>query len=236
MLYTRGEVKEQARVLMNSLGTEWLTDSQMNVLADQANELVYRDIVNHCPDMVTNTTAFTFPSSITSIDLSSPSYLGEVPMRIKTVEDTMRQGPYAPTNWVRQWEMTHYDEMLRYRSTRSGFQNPQTGMMPKLLYCIDQANLLIAPAQSLVLNCRIRWIPYLHKMTADSDAVLNGFASQFGQHVGYALAHLSNVRQGGANQAITQQYMEARENIMSTANERTRGPQLVHNSRMEQFR
>lgn len=236
MLYTRDQVIEQGRVLANTLGTEWVTQSQIETMANQANELVYRQMLNTCPDIITRTTAFTYPANITSVDLSGASYLGETPMRVKSVEDTASTGPYSTTNWTRAWERTTYEELLRYRTSKLNIAAPTTGMMPKILYAVDQSSLVIAPAQSIGLNCRVRWVPYLQPMTSGTDPVLAGFETQFGQVVGYGIAYLINVRQGGINQGITKLWEDAIANVKTTADERVRGPTIVHNSRIEQFR
>ena len=73
-------------------------------------------------------------------------------------------------------------------------------------------------------------------MTSGTDPVLAGFETQFGQVVGYGIAYLINVRQGGINQGITKLWEDAIANVKTTADERVRGPTIVHNSRIEQFR
>lgn len=234
MLYTRDDAIQQARNYIVSFGTEFLTDPQMEAFANQANEMVYREIVNHWPDAVTTTSAFTFPSQTASISLTS--VLGAVPMRVKTVEDTQVPGAYSATNWTRTWDKTDYTEIMRYRTARTPLSQPLAGIMAKYLYCVDQDTLHIAPAAATTLNCRIRWIPYLEPMTAGTDEVLNGYMTQFGQYVGVALAYLANIKQGGINQAVTAEWQRCLANIKQTSDERSRGVQFTHTTRIDPFR
>lgn len=234
MLYTRSDVITQARNYLVSFGTEFLTDAQMEAFANQANEMVYREIVNHWPDAVTTTTAFTFPSQAASVSLVT--VLGAVPMRVKTIEDTQTPGAYSATNWTRTWDRTDYTEIMRYRTARTPISSPIGGIMPKYLYCVDQDTLQIAPAAATSLNCRCRWIPYLSPMSQGSSQVLNGFMTQFGQYVGVATAYLANIKQGGINQAVIAEWQRCLENLQQTSDERSRGVQFTHTTRIDPFR
>ncbi len=229
MQLTRGNIKESARDLLSSAGTEWFTDAMLNRFADMANVEVYQRIIGACPDFVTTVQSITWPANSASINLSGASYLNAVPLKIKSIESTMSSGEASVSNPTTPWESASYDEVMRARGSGAG----QGGCY---IYCLDQSTLHIAPMPAITLYPRVRWIAQLAAFAGDSTVVLNGVADQFHSAVTHTLAEMMNMKNGGANRSITQKYVAEMGRIDAEAHRRTAAPRIMHPGRANIWR
>ena len=209
------DVKGFAKTLLDESANTFWTDAQQTALANEANRMVFRILVDNNPEffLEKNTTAndnpFTWPADAERIQLDTGDFLGAniMPYKVIGVESVGTSGAISPSNLPTKWRPMRFSE--RHLIERGG-------MDIAYHYCVVKNYLYVSPIPTEALNFFVYWIPPLADMSSDthfvlseSTASLRFVAEHFGDCVGYALAHLMNAKQNNANPAVEQLWNEA---------------------------
>lgn len=222
---TMGDARTMAQTLLNDVGTSTWSNAQQIALCNEANRLVYSDILDACQHYVVTRTRFTINPNVSSVDLSDVSRLGAVPYRVMAVESTWQNQESSTFNPPVLWRALGYEETIRQQALGAA-QNP----IQWFGYCIMDGIMYLAPTTMQQLFVTVSWVPEINTLTANGDALLNGKAAALSAEVGYYLAWLMNARTNSGNKAIELQFQQSRDRIRNYAPEKqtaSRSPQRI---------
>lgn len=211
---TRGEAKTFAKILLDEKNDAFWSASQQNVLVDQANLIVFRELVKTNYEYFLNQTSFDYTSGEESVVLTAASSdISAVPYRIIDIGSTASSGSVSSSNPIKPFQPMRYTERHQINSMHSA-----TTLDPGYHYAMVGDNLFLAPTPTSTVHIKMSYIEHLDSATADSDKLLGGKAHlSFGDCVGYCLAYLMNAKQNDANPAITKMWLEAQLRLSDNA-------------------
>jgi hypothetical protein len=206
------DVRSFAKVLLDETGDLFWTQAEQNALANEANRVVFRELVATNPEyFISDTTGpFTWSDGTESVSLDSTAFLGSgiLPYKIIGVESTPRSAVVGKDNLPLKWRPMRFAD--RYMVERS------SGWVA-YHYVIVRNKMYVSPIPKESLNVHIYWIPHIADIEDDDHIVLstpnsntqtNGAAQEFGDLVGVYLAKLMNSKQQGQNPTIEQLWVE----------------------------
>jgi hypothetical protein len=208
------DVKGFAKTLLDEGANSFWTDAQQTALANEANRMVFRILVDNNPEFflekntTANDNAFTWPKDTERVQLDHSSFLGSsvMPYKVVGVENVATNAAITPSNLPTKWRPMRFSE--RHLIERGG---------PDIAhhYCVVRNYMYISPIPQQDLYFYVYWIPPLGEMSSAAHFVLSEdvsslkfVAEAFGDCVGYALAHLMNAKQNNANPAVEQLWNE----------------------------
>jgi len=212
---TLADAKAFAKTLLDEGANTFWSDTQQTVLANEANRIVFRELVDNNPEFFLEKTGpITIASGTESTQLDASGVLGaganKVPYKIVGIEDVPNSAAISDSNLPTKWRTMRFADRYQIQRLNSGYFGAQARH-----YCIVKNLLYIAPIPDAALNVFIYWIAPLANISADGDELLRQdgtltfVGEQFGDCVGYCLAHLMNAKQNNSNPAVEQLWLEA---------------------------
>ena len=210
---TLADVKAFAKTLLDEGANAFWTDTQQTVLANEANRTVFREIVDNNPEFfLTKTGPITVAAGTEYLQLDVAAVLGDgvSPYKIVGIEDTPNSAVVSQNNLPRKWRPMRWADRYQIQRLNSGYYGSQTQH-----YIVAKNYLVLSPLPTKALNVHFFHIGMLADISAadapllSQDGSLGMVAEQFGDCVGYCLAHLMNAKQNNSNPAVEQLWLEA---------------------------
>ena len=231
MSMTFAQVKSLAMTLLD-MGQITVTSSQWVDIINAANNEVFRQIVDACPDYFMTVGTGTMAAGSESVDLSSVSILGVVPYKLIDVSRTTTTAVISSGNLPTRLLPMTWAERTAYLTGVSG---PSNEAGDPLYFTLQGASTLyVAPIPSSNTPIRVTYVPQLVALTTgdSATAVLGGRAPSFHDCVAYCAAELVNIRAQGSNQAVTAHWQAAQARIKASASPRQLAePRFVRRTR-----
>ena len=212
MNITRAQAIDLAKALLDEKGSLYFTDTVTQQLADEANRMVYRLIVESNPEHFLTSVEFVFPSGTEKLDITTKTVGSELPYKIISLEHFETSGGVTVDNLPRKWSpMRFQDRSKRLQESHEIYTNY------KIYYAFQKNYLYVAPLLSESRSVICHYVRQLPRFSADGDAVLDGSAQMFHDAVAYALAWLMNVKQNIQNPGIDMLWQNAQMQIKEHA-------------------
>ena len=199
-----------AKVLLDETGDLFWTQAEQNALLNEANRVVFRELVATNPEyFIENSSGpFTFTKDAQYVELNTASILGAgvLPYKIIGIEETESAAVPSRTNQAIKWRTMRFVDRNMVERTAGG----SYGSVGRH-YVLVRNRLYASPMPDQDINMHIYWINHLPDLTADGHMLLattlsttltNGAAQEFGDLVGVYLAKLMNSKQQGQNMTI----------------------------------
>ena len=196
---TRAQVVDFAKVLLDEKGSLYFTDANLATLADQANRMVWRLVIDSNPEHFLTSKSFTWASGVEAQTVTTLTDNSTVPYRILTLEDYESSGGVSNSNLPRKWAAMAFSDRSKRLQGNSHLVGSRS--TPRY-YVLQGAKLYTAPLPDRALNVTMYYIEHLPTMAGDSTEVLGGLATEFHDAVGYCLAWMMNAKQNNQNPAI----------------------------------
>ena len=212
---TLEDAKAFAKTLLDEGANTFWSDTQQTVLANEANRIVFRELVDHNPEFFLEKTGpITIASGTESAQLDASGILGagvnKVPYKIVGIEEVSTSAAISDSNLPVKWRTMRFSDRYQVQRLNAGYYGEMTRH-----YCVVKNLLYMAPIPTSDIYVYIYWIAPLADITSGSSKLLSQDGSltfvgeQFGDCVGYCLAHLMNSKQNNANPAVEQLWAES---------------------------
>jgi len=206
---TRGDVITFAKNLLDERGNTFFSTTMQQTFADEANRVVFEELVNTNYEFFLDTARFTYTANAESIDIQATTTT--TPYKIIDLGHTPTDSVVSANNQMTQWRPMRFKERFQIQRQDA----------PVYHWCLVGKHLHVAPIPTTALNCNIYYIAPLDDMAADGTNVLGGHAHlTFGDAVGYCLAHLMNAKQHKENPMVEQLWLSSLERIRNCATSR----------------
>ena len=212
---TLEDAREFAKALLDETGNLFWTQAEQNALANEANRVVFRELVATNPEyfIESSTGPFTYTKDSQFVELDASGFLnGKLPYKIIGIEETDEASAVSRTNAARKWRtMRFVDRNAIEYDSQSVYGDSVRH------YVLVSNRLYVAPIPDEDVNIHIYWINHLPDLSTDSHMLLsttasatltNGAAQEFGDLVGVYLAKLMNSKQQGQNPTIEALWQE----------------------------
>jgi hypothetical protein len=206
---TLGDAREFAKVLLDETGNLFWTQAEQNALANEANRVVFRELVATNPEyfIETSTGPFTYTKDVQFVELDAAGILnGKLPYKIIGIEETEDDAVISRSNMPTKWKTMRFVDRGMIENTAGAIYGDLTRH-----YVLVGNRLYVSPMPDKNLNIHIYWINHLPDLSVDEQMLLsttavitmtNGAAQEFGDLVGVYLAKLMNSKQQGQNPTI----------------------------------
>lgn len=207
------DAREFAKILLDETGNLFWTQAEQNALANEANRVVFRELVATNPEyfIESSTGPFTYTKDSQFIELDASGFLNaKLPYKIIGIEETASAAAPSPSNAPNRWKtMRFVDRNMIERTSGYGDLTRHYVLVGNRLY--------VSPMPEQDLNIHIYWINHLPDLSTDTHMLLsttasatltNGAAQEFGDLVGVYLAKLMNAKQQGQNPTIESLWQE----------------------------
>ena len=202
---TRGEAQTIAKILLDEKNDGFWSQTQQNVLCDQANLIVFRELIKTNYEYFLDTATFTYPANFESINLATTIGISKTPYKIIELGATPSSGSITPDNLLQVFRPMRFSE----RHTVQRAHNTVLASV-QFNYVLLGGRLFLAPIPTEDLNCRLAYIAPLGTLSTANSTLLGGKAHEvFGDCVGYCLAWLMNAKQHDQNPAIDKMWGDA---------------------------
>ncbi len=214
LVTTRGTAKTLAKTLLDEKSDTFFSQTNQNNLVDEANRIVWRELINTNYEYFLDTATLTFTANAERIDIED---VGDTPHKIIDIGHTPSSGAITPSNPFTQWRPMRFVE--RYQIQKQGAS--QRNSTSSYHFVLVGKYLYVSPIPTKALNVHLFHIAPLAAMTDDANELLGGRAQDtFGDCVAYCLADLMNSKQQGQNPVIDRLWMEAQTRIKDHATSR----------------
>ena len=215
LVTTRGTAKTLAKTLLDEKSDTFFSQTNQNNLVDEANRIVWRELINTNYEYFLNTATLTFPANAERVDIDDTT--NDTPYKIIDIGHTPSSGAITPNNPFTQWRPMRFVE--RYQIQKQGATG--RGSTGSYHFSLVGEYLYVSPIPTAALNVHLFYIAPLAALSADNSALLGGRAEDvFGDCVAYCLADLMNSKQQGQNPVIDRLWMEAQGRIKDHATSR----------------
>jgi len=214
LVTTRGTAKTLAKTLLDEKSDTFFSQTNQDNLADEANRIVWRELINTNYEFFLDTADLTFPANVERVDITSATT--DVPYKLIDVGSTPASGAITPSNGFTQWRPMRFVERYQIQNQFNTLRTTSS------YYYVMVGNFLyVAPIPTSALNVKLFYISPLAALSSDSAELLGGKAHDtFGDAVGYCLADLMNSKQQGQNPVIQRLWLEAQTRIKDHATSR----------------
>jgi|TARA_R100000008_G_scaffold53684_1_gene32656 hypothetical protein len=217
---TRGDAIAFAKNLLDERGNTFFSTTLQQTFVDEANRIVFEELVNTNYEFFLNTASFTYTADAERFDIQSTTVdsasAAATPYKIIDLGHTASSDAVSANNQLLQWRPMRFKERFAIQRQFGDYKASAT-----YHWCLVGKYLYVAPMPSEALNCKIYYIAPLADMTNDNDELLGGYAHQsFGDAVGYCMAHLMNAKQHKENPMVEQLWASALERIRNCATSR----------------
>jgi len=214
LVTTRGTAKTLAKTLLDEKSDTFFSQTNQDNLADEANRIVWRELINTNYEFFLDTADLTFPANVERVDITSATT--DVPYKLIDVGSTPASGAITPSNGFTQWRPMRFVERYQIQNQFNTLRTTSS------YYYVMVGNFLyVAPIPTSALNVKLFYISPLAALSSDSAELLGGEAHDtFGDAVGYCLADLMNSKQQGQNPVIQRLWLEAQTRIKDHATSR----------------
>ncbi len=137
---TRGEAKTLAKTLLDEKGSLFWTDAQANILFDEANRMVWREIIKANPAYYLRAREFTWPADTEHQDIVSDMGVEAVPYKIYGVEHKDSAGNVTQDNLPTKWKPMLFQDRSKYLQDASPYWTSRARYYCSLLYTTDAAD------------------------------------------------------------------------------------------------
>lgn len=214
LVTTRGTAKTLAKTLLDEKSDTFFSQTNQDNLVDEANRIVWRELINTNYEFFLDTASLTFPANAESVDITATT--GKIPYKLIDVGHTASAGAIGPSNPFSQWRTMRFTERYKIQDQHNTFRGSGSHY-----FVMAGSSLYVAPIPTSALNVHLFYISPLDALTGDLDKLLGGKANDtFGDAVAYCLADLMNSKQQGQNPVIDRLWMEAQTRIKDHATSR----------------
>jgi len=213
---TLEDAREFAKILLDETGNLFWTQAEQNALANEANRVVFRELVATNPEyfIESSTGPFTYTKDVQHVELNTASFLGSgvLPYKIIGIEETESAAVISRSNMPTKWKTMRFVDRGMIENTAGAIYGDLTRH-----YVLVNNRLYVSPMPDENLNIHIYWINHLPDISTDTHMLLsttasatltNGAAQEFGDLVGVYLAKLMNSKQQGQNPTIEALWQE----------------------------
>lgn len=208
-----------AQAYLAEPGTTSISTATWLLFANQAQQEVFRAVIDVNPDQYTTRTTITWPASTGAITLSGASYINDDVYRVVGLE------AFGTLNPVDGSDLSYRIKPCKVQDIsdkcRAGAVTPEwyaiTGHTTAL-------KLYLAPVPTSATLLLVSYVEMLPALTSDSSSL--ALPLEYQDAVCRRMACLANIRCGGRNQAIEAAYRASLDDIAATA-----GPRIADEPR-----